>query len=64
MKEFKYSLSTLSCASCAEKIERKVGQLSDVEEVSLNFITKEIKVLVQDSLISDTLFAKIKKISR
>jgi Zn2+/Cd2+-exporting ATPase len=46
MKEKKYRLSELSCANCASKIEHKIGQLPNVEEASLNYLTNELKLKV------------------
>ena len=62
MKEIKYSLSEISCASCADKIEQKIKKLNGVEEGYLNFVTKEIKVQVTDSTDTARLFDTIKKI--
>lgn len=62
MKEIKYSLSEISCASCADKIEQKIKKLKGVEEGYLNFVTKEIKVQVADSTDTARLFDTIKKI--
>ncbi|CDR30930.1 Cadmium, zinc and cobalt-transporting ATPase [Acholeplasma oculi] len=62
MKEIKYSLSEISCASCADKIEQKIKKLNGVEEGYLNFVTKEIKVQVADSTDTARLFDTIKKI--
>src|SRR5574344_994292 len=62
MKEIKYSLSEISCASCADKIEQKIKKLNGVEEGYLNFVTKEIKVQDADSTDTARLFDTIKKI--
>jgi Cd2+/Zn2+-exporting ATPase len=62
MRDIKYSLSDLSCASCADRIERKVNKLDDVEVASVNFVTKEITITPKKSYDSETLFSKIKKI--
>src|SRR5690554_2283685 len=62
MKEIKYSLSEISCASCADKIEQKIKKLNGVEEGYLNFVTREIKVQVADSTDTARLFDTIKKI--
>ncbi|MBG9985556.1 cadmium-translocating P-type ATPase [Facklamia sp. DSM 111018] len=35
--KFKYRLNGLGCANCAKKIEQKVSQLSEVQNVHLNF---------------------------
>ena len=64
MKEIKYKLSTLSCASCADKIERKVSKLDGVEEASLNFITKELKVTVKDFVNSSALYKDVNKVAK
>src|SRR5690606_22397295 len=64
MKEIKYSLSEISCASCADKIEQKIKKLNGVEEGYLNFVTKEIKVQVADLTDTARLFDTIKKIMK
>ena len=35
--EVKLHLKNLSCANCADKIERRVSALSEVKECTLNF---------------------------
>lgn len=64
MKEYKYRLKDLSCANCAAKIESKVNKLQEVKEASLNFVTKELKVNVNDETNSNELIKTIKKIVR
>jgi Cd2+/Zn2+-exporting ATPase len=64
MKEYKYRLKDLSCANCAAKIESKVNKLQEVKDTSLNFVTKVLKVNVDDESNSNELFKTIKKIVR
>lgn len=64
MKEYKYRLKDLSCANCAAKIESKVNKLQEVKEASLNFVTKELKVNVNDETNSNELIKTIEKIVR
>lgn len=64
MKKIKYRLSNLSCASCADKIERKIDKLEVIEEATLNFINKEITVKVSDKVNTNTLFDEINRIVR
>ncbi|WP_394273234.1 heavy-metal-associated domain-containing protein, partial [Butyricicoccus sp.] len=39
-----YLLEHLGCANCAAKIERDVGRLPQVEEATLVFATKQLRV--------------------
>lgn len=43
-----YILEGLGCANCAAKMEEKIRQLPEIEEVSLTFATKQLKISAQD----------------
>lgn len=44
----KYHLKNIYCASCAPKIEEKVGKLEEVKFVSVNFANPSITKCVRD----------------
>jgi len=52
-------LKGLNCASCADKIERRTGELEEVNSANLDFVTKKLKIEVKnnkdlDQVIKDT----------
>jgi Cd2+/Zn2+-exporting ATPase len=40
----KYHLKNIDCASCAAKIEEKVGKLEEIKFVSVNFANSSITI--------------------
>ena len=53
---YEYSLDGLSCAACAEKIEREVGRLGYVQAASLNLAVARLSVTAENpekSMLSD-----------
>ncbi|HQD43951.1 MAG TPA: cation transporter, partial [Defluviitoga tunisiensis] len=48
MKKKELILDGLSCANCAVKIEEKVKKIEGINDVSINFVTKTLKVNVDD----------------
>lgn len=61
-RTFKLVLVGLDCANCANKIETRVNNLDDVEEATLNFSTRQLKVLIKESVNKDDVMVNIKKI--
>lgn len=57
-------LDGLNCASCADKIERRVKEVQGISSVSLNFITKTMLIEVEEASSIDTVTAKVKEIVR
>lgn len=50
MREKKeYILDGLSCANCAAKIEKEVGNLAEVHEASLNLMNQRLSIVTSDS---------------
>lgn len=43
-----YRIENLDCANCAAKIERKLAQLPGVQEVSIVFATKQLRITAAD----------------
>ena len=56
-----YLLEHLGCANCAAKIERDVGKLAQVEEATLVFATKQLRVKTGQS---DGLMEEIQRIAQ
>ncbi len=53
MKPYKiYRVKGMHCASCSSIIERTVGKIEGVEEVSVNNVTEQAKIALSDSSIS------------
>src|SRR5690606_16195748 len=48
MKKKELFLEGLSCANCAVKIEEEIKKLEGANDVSINFVTKTLKVNVDD----------------
>ena len=40
-----YQISGMTCAACASKIERKINQLDEVQEASVNLTTEQMTVI-------------------
>ncbi|MBN7773209.1 heavy metal translocating P-type ATPase [Clostridium aminobutyricum] len=55
-----YLLENLCCANCAAKIEKKVSELSGVDEVTLTFTTKQLRITAENP---DDYLAQIQKIA-
>ena len=53
-----YQISGMTCAACASKIERKINQLDEVQEASVNLTTEQMTVIwkeqFNESLIKTT----------
>ena len=56
-----YIIDGLDCANCAAKIERKINQLEEVEEATLTFATKQLRVTAKDP---DALLPRMLEIAR
>ena len=56
-----YSIENLCCANCAAKIEEKLKQLPEVEDLTLTFATKQLAVTAKNP---DKLLPKLTEIAR
>ncbi|MDE5977662.1 MAG: cadmium-translocating P-type ATPase [Turicibacter sp.] len=61
-RSFKLTLSGLTCANCANKIENRVNKLERVEEATLNFSTSELLVKVKELSYKEVVINEIKLI--
>lgn len=61
-KDIKLVLSGLDCANCAGKIERRVNELEEVKEASLNFTTATLSIEVKDDNEKENIINKAKDI--
>ena len=43
-----YMLENLGCAHCAAKMEEKIGQIAGVEQATITFATKQLRVAAED----------------
>ena len=53
-----YIVENLDCANCAAAVERKIAAIPEVQEATLTFATKQLRVTAEDP---DSLLHKIKK---
>ena len=56
-----YIIEGLDCANCAAKIEAKFNALPEVEEATITFATKQLRVTAEDP---DSLMEKLTQIAR
>ena len=56
-----YMIENLDCANCAAKIEAKLNALPEVEEATITFATKQLRITAEDP---DTLIPKLTEIAR
>ncbi len=54
MKTIKLRMKGLHCASCAEKIEQRVGALAGVSDTLLSFATNELRFTMDEGAPADT----------
>lgn len=55
-------LEGLNCANCASKIERKVNELSEVNNASMNFINRTLTINLKEKKDSDKVLQETKSI--
>ena len=58
-----FKLENLDCAACAAKLEDAIKKVNGVQEVSVNFVTKRLK-LELDEENYDTIIKEIKKVCK
>lgn len=59
-----FLLEGLSCANCALKMEEEIGKLQGIQGVSVDFVTKKLKVTPKEGNLSRLELEKIKNIVR
>ena len=52
MAKEKYNITGMSCAACSAKVERAVGKLDGVENVSVNLLTNSMQVEYKEDKLS------------
>ena len=52
MAKEKYNITGMSCAACSAKVERVVGKLEGVENVSVNLLTNSMQVEYKEDKLS------------
>ncbi len=58
-----FNLIDLHCANCAAKMEREIGKINGVNDVSISFLTQKLNIEAQDELF-DEIIKRAKKIIR
>ena len=43
-----YMLENLGCAHCAARMEERIGELPGIEQVSITFATKQLRVTAEE----------------
>ncbi len=56
-----YKLDEIDCAACASKLERSIGKIKGVQDVSVNFMTQRLTLQAEDD-IYDSVFEEVKKL--
>ncbi len=56
-----YIIENLDCANCAAKIERKINELPGVEDATLTFATKQLRVTAKNP---DSLLDQMRQVAR
>ena len=56
-----YIIDNLDCANCAAKIEKKFNEHPKVEEATITFATKQLRLTAKDP---DSLIAELTEIAR
>ena len=56
-----YIIDNLDCANCAAKIEAKFNALPEVEEATITFATKQLRITAENP---DSLIEKLTEIAR
>ena len=56
-----YIIDNLDCANCAAKIEAKFNALPEVEEATITFATKQLRITAENP---DALMEKLTEIAR
>ena len=54
-----YMLENLGCAHCAAKMEEKIGEINGIEQVSITFATKQLRITAEEP---DKYLEEIRKI--
>ena len=61
MEKKVYLIQNLDCAHCAAKIEEKLAALPEIQEVSITFATKQLRITAEDP---DSLLPQVLQIAR
>ena len=59
-----YILKNLGCAHCAEKMERAVGKIKGVHEVSITFMTQKMYIEADDASFENIIEEASKAINK
>ncbi|MFV0517067.1 MAG: heavy metal translocating P-type ATPase [Aminipila sp.] len=60
--ETKFDITGMNCSACSSKIEREIGKLSGVDEVTVNLLTNNMKVKFdKEKLSNEDIVTTVKK---
>ena len=60
-KQIKLNITGLDCANCAAKVERKINEMKEVTEATIDFLNKKL-IVTSDEENSHTLIASVQKV--
>lgn len=58
-----FILENLGCANCAAKMEQKITKIKNVEEVSINFLTRKMRIEAPENEL-DSIMEEAEKVIR
>lgn len=62
MKKEKFAVTGMTCSACSSHVEKSVGKLSGMEEVTVNLLTNSMQVVYDDTLCTeDTIIEAVEK---
>ena len=61
MKKQEFNIRGMTCAACANAIERSVKKVDGVEKASVNFATEKLNIIFDETLVNPNLIAETVK---
>ena len=62
MKKQKYSVTGMTCSACSAHVEKSVGKLQGMEEVTVNLLTNSMQVVYDESVCNEEIIVEYKKV--
>lgn len=57
-------VTNLDCANCAAKLERALGKIDGISDVSVSFLTQKISLEISPETSCDEVIAEVKRVCR
>ncbi len=58
MKKQKYSVTGMTCSACSAHVEKSVGKLQGMEEVTVNLLTNSMQVVYDESVCNEEIIVE------